>query len=76
MSGEVIKTARRLFEILEYFDEVQRPLSLKEVALHFSYPVSSASAALIIWPCVGHRVGSSRSPAILVKFPLVSRNIP
>jgi len=46
MSREIIKTARRLFEILEYFDEVQRPLSLKEVALHFSYPVSSASAIL------------------------------
>jgi len=35
MSGEVIKTAKRLFEILEYFDEQQRPLSLKEVALRF-----------------------------------------
>jgi DNA-binding IclR family transcriptional regulator len=46
MSGEVIKTAKRLFEILEYFDEVQRPLSLTEVALRFGYPVSSASAVL------------------------------
>jgi IclR family transcriptional regulator, KDG regulon repressor len=46
MSKEVIKTAKRLFEILEYFDEVQRPLSLKDVALQFSYPVSSASAVL------------------------------
>ena len=46
MSKEVIKTAKRLFEILEYFDEVQRPLSLKEVALRFGYPVSSASAVL------------------------------
>jgi IclR family transcriptional regulator, KDG regulon repressor len=46
MSKGVIKTARRLFEILEHFDEVQRPLSLKEVALRFGYPVSSASAVL------------------------------
>ena len=46
MSQDVIKTARRLFEILEYFDEVQRPLSLKDVALRFGYPVSSASAIL------------------------------
>ena len=46
MSKEVIKTAKRLFEILEYFDEMQRPLSLKEVALRFGYPVSSASAVL------------------------------
>lgn len=46
MSREAIKTARRLFEILEYFDEVQRPLSLRDVALRFDYPVSSASAVL------------------------------
>jgi IclR family KDG regulon transcriptional repressor len=46
MSKEAIKTARRLFEILEYFNKVQRPLSLKEVAGRFGYPVSSASAVL------------------------------
>jgi len=46
MSREAIKTAKRLFEILEYFDEVQRPLSLREVAHRFDYPVSSASAVL------------------------------
>jgi len=46
MSKVAIKTAKRLFEILEYFDVVQRPLSLKEVALRFDYPVSSASAVL------------------------------
>lgn len=46
MSNEVIKTARRIFEVLEYFDEVQRPVSLKEISTHFDYPVSSASALL------------------------------
>jgi IclR family KDG regulon transcriptional repressor len=46
MADSVIKTARRLFEVLEYFDEVQRPLSLKDVSGHFEYPVSSASALL------------------------------
>jgi IclR family KDG regulon transcriptional repressor len=46
MSEDVIKTARRLFEILEHFDAVQRPLSLKEIAGRFEYPVSSASALL------------------------------
>ena len=46
MSDDVIKTARRLFEILEYFDAVQRPLSLKDVTGYFDYPVSSASALL------------------------------
>src|SRR3954470_2968219 len=42
----IIKTARRIFEILEQFEQVQRPLSLKEVAQRFDYPVSSASAVL------------------------------
>jgi IclR family KDG regulon transcriptional repressor len=46
MTDSVIKTARRLFEVLEYFDEVQRPLSLKDVSTHFGYPASSASALL------------------------------
>ncbi|KQW20461.1 transcriptional regulator [Afipia sp. Root123D2] len=42
----VIKTARRIFEVLEYFDEVQQPISLKDMSIHFGYPVSSASALL------------------------------
>ena len=46
MSETVIKTARRLFEVLEYFDEIQRPISLKDISAHFEYPVSSASALL------------------------------
>jgi|SRR5450759_3262924 IclR family transcriptional regulator, KDG regulon repressor len=46
MSVAVIKTARRLFRILEFFDAVQRPLALKEVVTRFNYPVSSTSAIL------------------------------
>ena len=46
MADEIIKTARRLFEVLEFFDAVQKPLSLKEIADRFSYPVSSAAALL------------------------------
>lgn len=46
MADSVIKTARRLFEVLEYFDEIQQPISLKDVSAHFDYPVSSASALL------------------------------
>lgn len=44
--SSVIKTARRIFEVLEYFDEVQQPISLKDMSIHFGYPVSSASALL------------------------------
>ena len=40
MSDSVIKTARRLFEVLEYFDEIQQPISLKDISAHFDYPVS------------------------------------
>src|SRR5260370_15285009 len=46
MSDPVIKTARRIFEVLEYFDDVQQPISLKDISVHFKYPVSSASALL------------------------------
>jgi len=46
MSNAVIKSARRLFEVLEYFDEIQQPISLKDIAAHFEYPASSASALL------------------------------
>ncbi|MEN2979536.1 helix-turn-helix domain-containing protein [Tistrella bauzanensis] len=46
MSTAAIKTARRVFEVLEYFDEVRRPLTLRDVATHFGYPVSSTAALL------------------------------
>ena len=46
MTGETIKTARRVFEVLEYFDAVERPLSLKEISTRFDYPPSSASVLL------------------------------
>lgn len=46
MSDNVVKTARRIFEILEYFDEVQRPVTLKDVTRKWGYPPSSASAVL------------------------------
>ena len=46
MSGDTIKTARRAFEVLEYFDAVERPLSLKDIYSKFDYPPSSASGLL------------------------------
>lgn len=42
----VIKTAGRIFEVLELFDQIRRPASLKEIAKTFAYPVSSASVLL------------------------------
>src|ERR1700712_2218160 len=46
MSTEVIKSVKRVFEVLEYFEEVCKPLSLVDIATHFRYPTSSAAAML------------------------------
>ncbi len=46
MAVPAIKTARRIFEILEHFERVRTPLSLKAIAEVFDYPASSASALL------------------------------
>lgn len=46
MTADVIKTAKRIFEVLEFFDEEQRPISLKQISTQFGYPASSASALL------------------------------
>lgn len=43
MDTTVIKTAGRVLEVLEYFREQRRPLSVREIAERFSYPLSSAS---------------------------------
>jgi len=41
-----VKSAIRVFEVLEYFDDIQRNASLSEIALHLGYPLSSASMLL------------------------------
>jgi IclR family KDG regulon transcriptional repressor len=42
----VVKSAARAFDILEYFESACGPLSLKQIADHFGWPVSSAAALL------------------------------
>jgi IclR family transcriptional regulator, KDG regulon repressor len=46
MAGSEVKSARRVFEILEYFDRERRPLGLKDVLEGLGYPASSGSALL------------------------------
>ena len=46
MSDAAIKSAKRVFEVLEAFDRQRRPLSLKEILLDLGYPASSGSALL------------------------------
>jgi DNA-binding IclR family transcriptional regulator len=46
MAGDSVKSARRVFEVLEYFDRQRRPLPLKEIIAVLGYPASSGSALL------------------------------
>lgn len=49
-----VKSARRIFEVLEYFERVQRPITLKEVADNYGYPTSSAAALLKSMVALGY----------------------
>lgn len=46
MSEQSIKSARRVFEVLEHFDTVRAPVALKQICDHFGYAPSSGSALL------------------------------
>lgn len=49
-----IKSAKRIFEVLEYFEQVQRPISLKELSAKHDYPISSAAALLKSMVALGY----------------------
>jgi DNA-binding IclR family transcriptional regulator len=46
MDQSVIKTAGRVFEVLEYFREKRGPLSVRAISEHFGYPLSSTSVLI------------------------------
>lgn len=46
MTESTVKSVRRVFEILELFDQERRPLPAKEVAKRLGYPLTSAHALL------------------------------
>lgn len=46
MSDTAVKSAKRVFEVLELFERERRPLSLKAVLEALDYPASSGSALL------------------------------
>lgn len=46
MEQSVIKTAGRVFEVLEYLREVRRPVTVREISERLSYPLSSAQVLL------------------------------
>lgn len=66
----MIKTAGRVFEVLEYFRQVRRPLSVRELSEHFGYPLSSTSALVKSIATLGYLSYDSRlraySPTILL----------
>lgn len=43
MSSQIVKSAGRILQILEFFDEVKRPASLMEIARALEFPQSSTS---------------------------------
>lgn len=46
MADSTIKSARRVIEIMEFFDHERRPLGLKEICEELGYPISSGAAML------------------------------
>lgn len=54
MADDVIKTARRVFEVLEYFRDVRRPLAVREVSAHCRYPLSSTAVLLKSMATLGY----------------------
>ena len=41
---KVVKSAARVLQVLEVFDEERRPLAVAEIAAHYGWPASSTSA--------------------------------
>jgi DNA-binding IclR family transcriptional regulator len=70
MDNSVIKTAGRVFEILEYFREVRKPLSVRDIAERFEYPLSSTAVLVKSMATLGYLSYDSRlrayAPTILV----------
>lgn len=54
MSFEPVKSVRRIFEILELFDDERRPLSANEIARRLDYPLTSAHALMKSMHALGY----------------------
>ncbi|MDB5406850.1 MAG: putative transcriptional regulator [Rhodospirillales bacterium] len=61
MTADVsVKSATRVFEILEFFREVQTPLRLKDIVTRFNYPPSSVAGLLKTMMARGYLTFDSR----------------
>jgi IclR family KDG regulon transcriptional repressor len=45
-ADSAVKSATRVFEILQYFEQVRRPLRLRDIVTHTGFPTSSTAALL------------------------------
>jgi IclR family transcriptional regulator, KDG regulon repressor len=72
MSDSVVKSARRVFEVLEMFDRERRSLSLKDVCAAFAYAPSSGAALLKSLVTLGYldydRTTRSYFPTMRIAF--------
>src|SRR4029453_5952432 len=46
MERKLVKSAVRVVEVFELFDQEQRPMQVAEVAAHYAWPASSTSALM------------------------------
>jgi IclR family KDG regulon transcriptional repressor len=69
-----VKSARRVFEFLEYFAEVQRAVSVAELANRFGYPNSSVSAVMRTMVGLGYLAysGASRTYLPTARLPFLT----
>ena len=71
---EAVKSARRVFEYLEYFARVQRAVSVAEIAQQHGYPNSSVSAVMRTMVAMGYLSydASARTYLPTVRLPFVA----
>jgi IclR family transcriptional regulator, KDG regulon repressor len=65
MADATIKSARRVFEVLEHFDRMRTPLSLRDICDRFGYPPSSGSGVLKSLVTLGYLGYDKRSRTYL-----------
>ena len=65
MSVEQVKSAKRVFEFLEYFARVQRAVGVAEIARHYGYPNSSVSTVMRTMAQLGYLAYDGRARTYL-----------
>lgn len=54
VEGKVVKSAGRVLQVLELFDEERRPMAVAEIAAHYDWPASSTSALMTSLVTLGY----------------------